>query len=143
MNWGNFLFLIVFILLFSVGCSNNKINVENSSSVEDGSQVIYDELKAEFVGYANQFVLRTTYIFENDKAIACYMETESNNELYLKQIDPSLEKNFRREGNIVYYEWSDEYFEKKGKGCSRKVIEKFLKDSGFKIIKQYNLVSGE
>lgn len=108
MNWGNFLFLIVFILLFSVGCSNNKINVENS--VEDGSQIIYDELKAEFVGYANQFVLRTTYIFENDKAIACYMETESNNELYLKQIDPSLEKNFRREGNIVYYEWSDEYF---------------------------------
>ena len=124
MNWGNFLFLIVFILLFSVGCSNNKINVENS--VEDGSQI---------VGYANQFVLRTTYIFENDKAIACYMETESNNELYLKQIDPSLEKNFRREGNIVYYEWSDEYFEKKGKGCSRKVIEKFLKDLGFKIIK--------
>ena len=123
MNWGNFLFLIVFILLFSVGCSNNKINVENS--VEDGSQIIYDELKAEFVGYANQFVLRTTYIFENDKAIACYMETESNNELYLKQIDPSLEKNFRREGNVVYYEWSDEYFEKKGKGCSRKVIEKF------------------
>lgn len=133
MNWGNFLFLIVFILLFSVGCSNNKINVENS--VEDGSQIIYDELKAEFVGYANQFVLRTTYIFENDKSIACYMETESNNELYLKQIDPSLEKNFRREGNIVYYEWSDEYFEKKGKGCSRKVIEKFLKELGFKIIK--------
>lgn len=133
MNWGNFLFLIVFILLFSVGCSNNKINVENS--VENGSQIIYNELKAEFVGYANQFVLRTTYIFENDKAIACYMETESNNELYLKQIDPSLEKNFRREGNIVYYEWSDEYFEKKGKGCSRKVIEKFLKDLGFKIIK--------
>lgn len=133
MNWGNFLFLIVFILLFSVGCSNNKINVENS--VEDDSQIIYDELEAEFVGYANQFVLRTTYIFENDKAIACYMETESNNELYLKQIDPSLEKNFRREGNIVYYEWSDEYFEKKGKGCSRKVIEKFLKDLGFKIIK--------
>ena len=133
MNWGNFLFLIVFILLFSVGCSNNKINVENS--VEDGSQIIYDELKAEFVGYANQFVLRTTYIFENDKAIACYMETESNNELYLKQIDPSLEKNFRREGNIVYYEWSDEYFKKKGKGCSRKVIEKFLKELGFKIIK--------
>ena len=132
MNWVNFLFLIVFILLFSVGCSNNKINDENS--VEDGSQVIYDELKAEFVGYANQFVLRTTYIFENDKAIACYMETESNNELYLKQIDPSLEKNFRREGNIVYYEWSDEYFEQKGKGCSKKVIEKFLKDSGYKII---------
>ena len=133
MNWGNFLFLIVFILLFSVGCSNNKINVEDS--VEDGSLIIYDELKAEFVGYANQFVLRTTYIFENDKAIACYMETESNNELYLKQIDPSLEKNFRREGNVVYYEWSDEYFEKKGKGCSRKVIEKFLKELGFKIIK--------
>ena len=44
MNLENFLFLIVFILLFSVGCSNNKINVENS--VEDGSQVIYDELKA-------------------------------------------------------------------------------------------------
>ena len=37
MNWGNFLFLIVFILLFSFGCSNNQINVENSSSVEDGS----------------------------------------------------------------------------------------------------------
>lgn len=118
MNWGNFLFLIVFILLFSVGCSNNKINVENS--VEDGSQIIYDELKAEFVGYANQFVLRTTYIFENDKAIACYMETESNNELYLKQIDPSLEKNFRREGNIVYYEWSDEYFEKRERGVQER-----------------------
>ena len=96
---GKFFILIVFILLFSVGCSNNKINVEN------------------------------------DKVIACYMETELNNELYLKQIDPLLEKNFRREGNVVYYEWSDEYFEKKGKGCSRKVIEKFLKDSGFKIIK--------
>lgn len=51
-----------FILLFSVGCSNNKINVENS--VEDGSQIIYDELKAEFVGYANQFVLRTTYMIK-------------------------------------------------------------------------------
>ena len=135
MNKISFLFIVVFILLFIVGCSFEKRNVENCSSNEDDGQVIYDELKAEFVGYANQFVLRTTYIFENDKAIACYMETESNNELYLKQIDPSLEKNFRREGNIVYYEWSDEYFEKKGKGCSRKVIEKFLKDSGFKIIK--------
>ena len=134
MNKINFLFIVVFILLFSIGCSNNKINVENGSSNEDDGQVIYDELKAEFVGYANQFVLRATYVFENDKAIACYMETESNNELYLKQIDPSLEKNYRREGNTAYYEWSDEYFEQKGKGCSKKVIEKFLKDSGYKII---------
>ena len=45
---------------------------------------------------------------------------ESNNELYLKQIDPSLEKNFRREGNIVYYEWSDEYFEKKERGVQER-----------------------
>lgn len=135
MNKINFIFIFVFILIFCVGCSNSKINVENTSSSEDNGQVTYDELKAEFVGYANQFVLRATYIFENDKAIACYMETESNNELYLKQIDPSLEKNYRREGNIVYYEWSDEYFEQKGKGCSKKVIEKFLKDLGFKIIK--------
>lgn len=134
MNKISFLFIVVFILLFIVGCSSNKINVENSSSNEDDGQVIYDELKAEFIGYANQFVLRATYVFENDKAIACYMETESNNELYLKQIDPSLEKNYRREGNIAYYEWSDEYFEQKGKGCSKKVIEKFLKDSGYKII---------
>ncbi len=134
MNKINFLFIVVFILLFSIGCSNNKINVENGSSNEDNGQVTHDELKAEFIGYANQFVLRATYVFENDKAIACYMETESNNELYLKQIDPSLEKNYRREGNIAYYEWSDEYFEQKGKGCSKKVIEKFLKDSGYKII---------
>lgn len=120
MNKINFIFIFFFILLFSVGCSNSKINVENSSSNEDNGQVTYDELKAEFVGYANQFVLRATYVFENDKAIACYMETESNNELYLKQIDPSLEKNYRREGNIAFYEWSDEYFEQKGKGCSKK-----------------------
>ena len=66
---GKFFILIVFILLFSVGCSNNKINVENSLSVEDGSQVIYDELKAEFVGYANQFVLRTTYILKMIKLL--------------------------------------------------------------------------
>ncbi len=134
MNKINFIFIFVFILIISVGCSNSKINVENSSSNEDNGQVTHDELKAEFIGYANQFVLRATYVFENDKAIACYMETESNNELYLKQIDPSLEKNYRREGNIAYYEWSDEYFEQKGKGCSKKVIEKFLKDSGYKII---------
>ena len=35
-------------------------------------------------------------------------------------------KNFRREGNIVYYVWSDEYFEKKGKECSKAVIENFF-----------------
>ena len=57
MLWiGKIFILIVFILLFSVGCSNNKINVEN------------------------------------DEVIACYMETESNNELYFKQIDPLLGK---------------------------------------------------
>ena len=51
-----------------------------------------DELKAEFTGYANQYIIRSTYVFENDKAVACYMEIESDNELFLKQYDESLEK---------------------------------------------------
>ena len=35
----------------------------------------------------------------------------------------------------MYFEWSDDYFEQKGKGRTKVEIEKFLKDSGFKIIK--------
>ena len=89
------------------------------------------------MGYANQYVERCRYVFENDKAIACYMEMESDNKIFLEPfpLSESLEKNVKYEGNKKYYEWSDEYFEQKGKGCSKSEIKEFLKALGFKIIK--------
>ena len=120
--------------------ANLKNNKESKKNKNDNKST-YDELKAEFIGYANQFIIRSTYVFENNKAIACYMEIESDNELFLKPFPEDLSylydplvKNVRYEGNKKYYEWSDEYFEEKGKGCSKAEIEDFLRDLGYTII---------
>lgn len=122
-----------------------RANIEKnkeSKNMQNDNQSTHDELKAEFIGYANQFIIRSTYVFEDNKAIACYMEIESDNELFLNPFpedllylsDP-LVKNVRYEGNKKYYEWSDEYFEEKGKGCSKAEIEDFLRGQGYTIIK--------
>jgi len=94
-----------------------------------------DELVGELVGYKNQFIQRTKYIFEYDKAVACYNEIESDNEIFLEDYSPNdgTRKNVKREGNILSFEWSDEFFEQKGKGSSKEEIKKFLKLMRFKI----------
>ena len=114
-----------------------KISPVNIKPKKNKEILPHDELKAEKVGYANQYVERCRYVFENDKAIACYMEMESDNKIFLEPfpLSESLEKNVKYEGNRKYYEWSDEYFEQKGKGCSKPEIEEFMKALGFKIIK--------
>lgn len=97
----------------------------------------YDELEAELIGYANQFIKRCKYVFEYDKAVACYMEIESDDSLFLEIVDDDfpkkLVKNVTYGGNKVRYEWSDEYFEEKGKGCSKEETKAFLKELGYKI----------
>lgn len=97
----------------------------------------YDELEAEFIGYKKTFINRAKYIFEYDKAVKCYMEMEADNEIFFKvQLQPdNLTKNHKRKGNILTYEWSDFYFEQKGKGCSKQEIKQFLKKQGYKIKK--------
>ena len=114
-----------------------KISPVNIKPKKSKEILPHDELKAEKVGYANQYVERCRYVFENDKAIACYMEMESDNKIFLEPfpLSESLEKNVKYEGNRKYYEWSDKYFEQKGKGCSKPEIEEFMKALGFKIIK--------
>lgn len=95
-----------------------------------------DEIIGEFVGYKNQFVKRTKYIFEYDKAVKCYNEMETENDIFFEPIysDKEIIKNIKRNGNILSYEWSDEYFEQMGKGCSKSEIKLLLKMLGFKII---------
>ena len=117
--------------------SLTKIKPINIKPKKTKNALLHDELKAEFIGYANQFIERCHYVFENDKAIACYMEIESDNPLFLEPVPfaDSLEKNVRYEKNKKYYEWSDEYFAKKGKDCSKEEVQEFLKELGYKIIK--------
>ena len=119
-----------------------KISPVNIKPKKSKEILSHDELKAELIGYKNQFIKRCNYVFQNDKAIACYMEMESDNELFLNPFPDDLSylydplvKNVRYEGNKKYYEWSDEYFEQKGKGCSKAEIEEFLKALGYTIIK--------
>ena len=85
----------------------------------------------------NQGYMRTIYKFENDKAISCINELESDVEIFLEVAskEDRLIKNIQRDGNIVRYEWSDEYFQEKGKGCSKEEIKKFLKSLRYKIKK--------
>lgn len=45
-----------------------------------------------------------------------------------------MTKNIEFDGKTLKYEWSDDFFEQKGKGASREVIEQFLKDMGWEII---------
>jgi len=61
---------------------------------------------------------------------------ESDDEIFLKlYLNDGLTKNVKREKNIISYEWSDEYFEEKGKGCSKEEIKQFLKAQKYKIKK--------
>ena len=94
-----------------------------------------DELNAELVGYNNLFIMRVKYVFDSDKAIACYEEIESDNEIFLKNYLSGQTKNLVREGNKLRYEWADEFFEQKGKGCSKEEIKMWLKSGGYQIKK--------
>lgn len=118
-------------------CFEHLSKVKNIKIKPKKSKVILpkDELNAEFIGYKKQFVIRTKYIFEYDKAVACYNEIESDHEIFLEERTPELKKNTKRNGNIVSYEWSDEYFENKGKGQSKEEIKQFLKKMKYKIKK--------
>ena len=127
------------VFYYSVSYSESLTKIKPIDVVPKKSEVVlpYDELEAELIGYANQFIKRCKYVFEYDKAVACYMETESDDPLFLDVINneliKKLVKNVSYEGNKVRYEWSDEYFEEKGKGCSKEEIKAFLKESGYKI----------
>lgn len=94
-----------------------------------------DELRAEIVGYKKLYIMRVRYIFESDKAIACYEEIESDDEIFLKNYFEEQTKNVVREGNKLMHEWTDDFFEEKGKGCSKKEIKRWLKFMGYKIKK--------
>jgi len=114
-----------------------KIKPVNVTPKKSKNHQPYDELEAELVGYKKQFIQRCKYIFENDKAVKCFMEIESDNPVFLKSTSftSDLEKNVIYDGNIKKYEWSDDYFLQKGKGCSKEEVKIFLKKSGFKIKK--------
>lgn len=102
-----------------------------------------DELIGEFIGYKNQFIQRTKYIFEYDKAVACYNEIESENEIFLENLcpDDGTRKNIKKNGNVLQFEWSDEYFVEKGKGCSKEQIKQLLKASRYKIKNNTQIIS--
>lgn len=127
------------VFYYSVSYSESLTKIKPIDVVPKKSEVVlpYDELEAELIGYANQFIKRCKYVFEYDKAVACYMETESDAPLFLEIVDDDfpkkLVKNVTYGGNKVRYEWSDEYFEEKGKGCSKEEIKAFLKELGYKI----------
>lgn len=127
------------VFYYSVSYSESLTKIKPIDVVPKKSEVVlpYDELEAEFIGYANQFIERCKYVFEYDKAVACYMETESDDPLFLEinnnELIRKLVKNVSYDGNKVRYEWSDEYFEEKGKGCSKEEIKAFLKELGYKI----------
>lgn len=122
--------------LFAKGATSFPLKQAINKKSTSKKIALHDELKAELVGYQKQFIVRAKYIFENNKAIACYMENESDNDLFLENnLDVPYYKYRKREGNIVKYEWSDEYFEVKGKGKSKEEITAFLKEQGFKIKK--------
>ncbi|NCC71532.1 hypothetical protein EOM09_08220 [bacterium] len=99
-----------------------------------------NELIAEQKLVYNQGISKTTYKFENGKAISCINITEFYNEEFAQivynanMINSHMFKNIKFNGKILEYEWSDDFFEKKGKGSSKEVIIKFLKDSGWKIL---------
>jgi len=96
-----------------------------------------DELMAEFVGYKKTFIKRTKYIFEYDQAVACYEEIESDYPSILDiYADDKLCKNIERNGNTIKYEWNDNYFEQKGRGCTKEEIKDFLKSQKYKIKKK-------
>ena len=94
-----------------------------------------DELEAELIGYRKQFIKRCKYVFKEDKAVACYMEIETNDPIFLQSFEQKAEKNVVLDGNKKKFEWSDEYFLQKGKGCSKEEIKSFLKQMGYKIRK--------
>ena len=91
-----------------------------------------DELNAELVGYDNLFIMRVKYVFDSDRAIACYQEIESDNEIFLKNYLSEQTKNVIKEENKLRYEWTDNFFEQKGKGCSKEEIKIWLKSQGYK-----------
>lgn len=99
-----------------------------------------DELVAEQKIVYNQGILKTIYKFENNKAISCINISEFSDEEFAKiafdanKLTPQMFKNVKFDGKVLEYEWSDNFFEQKGKGESKEVIEKFLKDSGWKIL---------
>ena len=131
--------IVGIVFYYSIGYSESLTKIKPINVKPKKSKVVlpYDELEAEFIGYANQFIERCKYVFEYDKAVACYMETESDDPLFLEvnnnELIRKLVKNVSYEGNKVRYEWSDEYFEEKGKGCSKEEIKVFLKELGYKI----------
>ena len=127
------IFGIVFYYLLGYHESLTKIKPINVKPKKSKVVLPYDELEAESIGYANQFITRCKYVFEYDKAVACYMEIESDDPLFLEIIDDKLVKNVSYEEGKTKYEWSDEYFEQKGKGCSKEEIKAFLKKMGYKI----------
>ena len=54
----------------------------------------------------------------------------------LPEVNDGLRKNIKRGENILKYEWSDDYFLQKGKGCTKDEVERFLKKQKFKIKKR-------
>lgn len=112
-----------------------KIKQVNIKSKKFKKILPYDEIVGEQKICFNQGYMRTIYKFENDRAVYCINELESDNELLLEEVskEDKLTKNIQRDGNVVRYEWSDEYFEEKGKGCSKEEIKKFLKALKYKI----------
>lgn len=115
-----------------------KIKAINIKSKKSKNVLPYEELKGEMVGYKNQFIERVKYVFKDGKAVECYNELETDNPIFFDTIlktGDNLHKNVQINGNILSYEWSDDYFEQKGKGCSKEEIRIFLKKKGYKIKK--------
>ena len=115
-----------------------KIKVINVKNKKSKNILPYDELKGEMIGYKNQFIERVKYVFKDGKAVECYNELETDNPIFFDTIlktGDNLKKNVQINGKVLSYEWSDDYFEQKGKGCSKKEITIFLKEQGYKIKK--------
>jgi len=113
-----------------------KVKSVNIKPKELKKDLPYEELYAEKIGYKNQFIERVKYIFKDGKAVECYNELESENPIFIDAIlnnGQNLHKNVQLNGKVLSYEWNDNYFEEKGKGCSKAEIKKFLKSLGYKI----------
>lgn len=101
--------------------------------------ILVDEIYGEQKIYGNQGVKKTVYKFEDGKAISCFNTEEFYDESFQKIMLEFYEqqqkdlKNMKCAGNIITFEWSDEFFKQKGKGSTPYEIEKFLKNQKYKV----------